>query len=99
MSDQYSLGYNLLMIIQLLTFVDALIWSVQQIILPHNPKLFKIKFFVSELVFRFFIIFLYLFSYFLFNNKILLNTIYLSIFFISSTALFVINRKKIKNLF
>ncbi len=152
MSDQYSLGYNLLIIIQLLTFVDALIWSVQQIILPHNPKLFKIKFFIYELVFRFIIIFvlhyyslldynlfiltclisksflfialfnsynfinkkfklyhikylifcsifLYLFTYFLFNNKILLNTIYSFILFISSITLLVINRKKIKNLF
>lgn len=95
MSDKYRIGYELLIIIQLLTFVDAITWSVQQIILPHNPKLFKFKYFVYELIIRFTIILiLHYYSLLDYNLFILTCLISKSVLFISLYISYNFNNKK-----
>jgi O-antigen/teichoic acid export membrane protein len=53
MGDGYFPSLTVMLMIQILTFSDGLIWSIHQILLPYNPDKFKFKFFIYELIIRF----------------------------------------------
>jgi len=83
MGEDYMVIYQILIVIQLITFYESLIWSVQQIILPYNSKYFIITYFILELIFRFIILLImYKYNYLSYQSFLLVTLITKSILFL-----------------
>ena len=86
---------KLMLMIQVLTFSDGLLWSIHQILLPYNPNNFNFKAFILELLVRFSILILLfnidLISYDLVILVTLLTKTILLIYILKTNDLFKIN--------
>ena len=52
MGDNYKITYQILFYIHIIIFFEAITFSLLQIILPFDPKLFKLRYFVYEVSIR-----------------------------------------------